>query len=184
MRSIIIFLVIALTLFFSKFSKGKEFKKLIIIKPSSMDILYWINDLPTVHADIIRYAYSRIGTPYRYGGASWTKGIDCSNFTWRLYADLRYHYREYVTTYEMQRIKKEYKGLRAIPLEDAKAGDLLVYGRFGKESWKGHVVALVNEQDEIVVGSHSGHGVQFVRPDEYPCFFGNYPLVKVLRVIQ
>ncbi len=94
---------------------------------------------------LIAYAKQFIGTPYRYGGTSLTKGIDCSSYTQQIYAPFG------VTLNRSSRdqyLQGDYVDKSAlIP------GDLLFYGKSGRVS---HVAIYIGDGQSIHATTTSG----------------------------
>jgi hypothetical protein len=117
----------------------------------------------------------RTGTPYLWGSGDWAKGIDCSHFTMKIFQEVAQPYKEYLTTENLADIS-ESNGLKRVPKEQMRPGDLLVYGFLDEnQKWHGHVVILVDKdytdgtgRRGLVVGSHGGLGVQFITYGGFP----------------
>jgi hypothetical protein len=117
----------------------------------------------------------RTGTAYVWGGSDWNKGIDCSHFTMKVLQEVAQPYNEYLTTRDMIDIV-ESNGLKRVPKNQMRPGDLLVYGFYDADhNWHGHVVVLVDEnyvnsngKRGLVVGSHGGLGVEFIVYGGFP----------------
>lgn len=132
----------------------------------------------------------RRGTPYVWGGASWTEGVDCSHFTQMIYDTVNTRYKKYMETAALRDVTSD-NGLTAIRYEDARPGDLLVYGETDEQgAWHGHVVILIdrnyhdnNGHDGIVLGSHGSVGVQFVTFTGFPEFWRE-PQMKLRNVLR
>lgn len=91
---------------------------------------------------VVDYACRFIGTPYKWGGSSLTKGVDCSGFVMSVYA----HFGIYLPHYDAS-IRK--CGREVSSLSKALPGDVICY--------KGHV-AIYMGNNRIVhsTSSHSG----------------------------
>lgn len=149
---------------------------------------YWGD---SVHKDAILYlSYVREGVPYLFGGNDWTKGIDCSHFTMRIFQELGLYYRYYQSTILLKSIVKE-NGLESVPLSEVKFGDMLVYGFYDKGGeWNGHVVILLDSIFKrgnfsgLVVGAHGGMGVRFLSYKGFPHYYreSSVKLQNVLRL--
>ena len=96
---------------------------------------------------IVNYACQFVGNPYVYGGTSLTEGTDCSGFVMRVYEHFGYQLGR--STYD------QIEDGKAIPVSDAKPGDLLFYG---SASAPGHV-ALYIGNGQIVHASTSTTGI-------------------------
>lgn len=92
---------------------------------------------------IASYAQQFIGNPYRYGGNSLTRGIDCSGFTQQIMAKFGY---------SISRTSSSQAGDgRAVSTSNLRAGDLVFYGDGGSINH----VALYIGGDQVVHASNS-----------------------------
>ncbi len=67
-------------------------------------------------------ALNHLGTVYVYGGESWSSGVDCSGFVYRVFTDAGYSMsRSTASSYRSL-------GCSVSSIESAKPGDLLIYG--------------------------------------------------------
>jgi cell wall-associated NlpC family hydrolase len=95
--------------------------------------------------DIVDYAKSLIGSPYKYAGSSPKTGFDCSGFT-------SYVLKEYKVKVSPASSVQATEG-RAIALDKVLPGDLIFFGEKGRIS---HVAMLVKrEKDKSLVCVHS-----------------------------
>ncbi|HCR31106.1 MAG TPA: hypothetical protein DIV79_13925 [Opitutae bacterium] len=83
--------------------------------------------------------------------------------------------------------------LESVPFEDARPGDLLVYGyRDDKKRWHGHVVILVDKYGHatghkgLVLGAHGGDvmAVQFVTFEGYEENYFKNPRMSLRNVLR
>lgn len=89
--------------------------------------------------EVINYAKQFIGNPYRYGGNSLTKGIDCSGFTQQVMRKSGIHLqRNSAAQYARNGVK--------ISASNLQPGDLLFYGYGGRVS---HVAIYVGNKQVI-----------------------------------
>lgn len=146
------------------------------------------------HYDSLLYLFSvRQGVPFAWGGNSWHRGVDCSHFTMKIFQDLGAYYHNYQTTLTMKNITDS-NGYYRVPIEEARFGDMLVYGTFTSPEepgkWFGHVVILVDKdfvQDDfrgLVIGSHGEEvGVKFISYKGFPLYYRrkDVRLYNVLR---
>jgi cell wall-associated NlpC family hydrolase len=149
---------------------------------------------PKVRKMILK-AQESLSVPYKWGGTSLTKGIDCSNFTWQVCRSIGLPYTRFYSTMVMSRLRGN-EGFERVDFEKARTGDLLVYGyrdQNENDRWRGHVVILVDKSGKatghqgLVLGAHGANirSVQFVTYDGFEDgYFGNpkMKLVNVLRV--
>jgi len=72
--------------------------------------------------EITQKALSRLGTPYNLGGKKWSTGVDCSGFVYLVLSELGYDIHiENAAGYRDL-------GCGVSSIENARAGDLLIYG--------------------------------------------------------
>ena len=143
-----------------------------------------------IHFNTLLYlAKTRQGTPYRWGGRNWLTGVDCSSFTMKIFQDMGVYYKKFQTTYYMRRAKKT-NGYYSIPVEEAAAGDMLVYGTFVRGKWNGHVIILVDPDFRhrdflgLAVGSHGNKvGVRFISYKGFPHYYRR-PDIKLRNVLR
>ena len=142
-----------------------------------------------IHLNTLIYlAMIRQGTPYRWGGRSWLRGVDCSSFTMKIFQDIGAYYKKFQTTSTMRTVKKS-NGYHRISLDEAAAGDMLVYGTY-KGGWNGHVVILVDRDFRhgdfrgLVVGSHGNKvGVRFISYEGFPHYYRR-PDIKLRNILR
>ncbi len=144
-------------------------------------------------ARVIDAARPTLGTPYDWGGEDLRAGVDCSNYTWLLHRGLGLPYRRYLNTRRLAD-HTQGNGLRSVPHDAARPGDLLVYGYHDDNGrWHGHIVILIDPTGEytghpgLALGSHGrpANGVQFVTYPGYTHGYWRRPeqrLHNVLRV--
>ena len=133
-----------------------------------------------------------IGIDYVWGGTKLNKGIDCSNFTWQVFRKAGLPYERFLSTMTLARHRKG-NGLRSISFNEARPGDLLVYGyRDHRKKWHGHVVILVDKDGRttghkgLVLGAHGGD-IMEVQLVTYAGFEKNYfkePRLKLCNVLR
>ena len=137
-----------------------------------------------IHLNTLLYlAMIRQGTPYLWGGRNWLRGVDCSGFTMKIFNDIGVYYKNFQTTHILRRVKKT-NGYYRIPIEEATAGDMLVYGSYKDREWNGHVVILIDPNFRhgdfagLVVGSHGNEvGVRFISYKGFPDYY-RHPTIK------
>ena len=141
---------------------------------------------------LLESAKPTIGVPYQWGGTRLLKGIDCSNYTWQLFRSVGMPYERFLSTMTMSRLRRS-NGLRKIAFQDAKAGDLLVYGyRDESKKWHGHVVILIDKEGRttghkgLVLGAHGGSvgGVQFVTYEGFEDGYFKDPTMRLCNVLR
>ncbi len=93
-------------------------------------------------ADIARFAVQYIGNPYKWGGTSLTNGADCSGFVYAVYRSMGVN---------IPRTGQDKVG-KAVPISEAKAGDVLCYrGHVAIYIGGGRIVHAVNKAQGIRV---------------------------------
>lgn len=100
--------------------------------------------------EVVEYALLHVGNPYRYGGASLTRGTDCSGFTMAVYKKFGYRlsHNAYGQLSGSKRVTVSKKNL--------KAGDLLFYGSSQKSC---NHVALYIGGGKVVHASNPTNGI-------------------------
>jgi len=141
---------------------------------------------------LIDAAKPTIGVPYEWGGSQLQKGVDCSNYTWRLCRKTGLRYDRYLNTRALSRLTEAH-GLRQIPHEEAAPGDLLVYGYWdATNKWHGHVVILVDQDGRntghkgLVLGAHGPpvDEVQFITFTGFDEGFYKTPQKRLHNVLR
>lgn len=146
------------------------------------------------HYDSLLYLFKvRQGVPFAWGGNSWQRGVDCSHFTMKIFQDLGAYYHRYQTTLTMKNITDD-NGYYRVSVEEARFGDMLVYGTFTSPEepgkWFGHVVILIDKDfvqngfRGLVIGSHGEEvGVRFISYKGFPFYYRrkDVRLYNVLR---
>jgi cell wall-associated NlpC family hydrolase len=100
--------------------------------------------------EVIEYAKSFIGKPYKYASADPAKGFDCSGF-------VHYVFKNY--NINLPRGSKEYKALGvALKPEEFKVGDVLVFYGYRDNTHIGHVgiICEANGMNSRFIHSSSG----------------------------
>lgn len=108
--------------------------------------------VPQVAIDLINYAYQFLGNPYKWGGNSLTKGIDCSGFVKQIYAKFGYN---------LPRTSKAFRtGVgTTVSVSNARPGDIFVYkysansGHVAIYIGNGKIIHAANERAGICIGS-------------------------------
>ena len=89
----------------------------------TMSELLYGNGVSDIRVDIVEYAKQFLGNPYKYGGTSLTKGIDCSAFVQAIY-------KKFGISLERTSGAQSKKGT-SISTSDLKPGDLIFYSKNG-----------------------------------------------------
>ena len=114
-------------------------------------------------ADVLAYARSLVGSPYRGGGCT-PKGFDCSGFVQHVFAEAGY------------RLPRSSRGMaqacEPVDLNGAVPGDLLFFaGRDGNKSRIGHVALLLECRAEVLYLIHATErGVVIDRLGDMPYY--------------
>jgi cell wall-associated NlpC family hydrolase len=144
---------------------------------------------------VLAAAKPTIGTPYKWGASDLATGIDCSNYTWRLYRSIGVPYERYLRTWRLASVQRN-AGFHQVTFAEARPGDLLVYGyRDGNREWHGHVVILVDRTGHLtghrglMLGAHGApvSAVRFVTTAGFEEGWFREPemrLVNVLRPVE
>lgn len=89
----------------------------------TMSELQYGNGVSDVRVDMVEYAKQFLGNPYKYGGTSLTKGIDCSAFVQAIY-------KKFGISLERTSGAQSKKGT-TISTSELKPGDLIFYSKNG-----------------------------------------------------
>lgn len=122
-------------------AEGKELETAITL----MEYRYGIG-VTDIQMEICEYARQFVGNPYRWGGASLTKGADCSGFTMSVYANYG------VSLPHSSSAQSKY-GTK-VSLSELQPGDLVFYG--GKRI---HHVAMYIGNGQIVHAQSAKTGI-------------------------
>jgi cell wall-associated NlpC family hydrolase len=126
--------------------------------------------------DLVAYAKTFIGTPYKYGSATPANGLDCSGFIMVVFA----HF-----DVKTPRVSKDYtnEGI-TIKVSEARAGDLILFtGSDNSTGIVGHI-GIVTETGSILtfISSASGKNVGVVLAKLSGYWKTHF--VKVIRVLE
>lgn len=141
---------------------------------------------------VINRGARSLGVTYKWGGASPSKGIDCSNFTWLTYRASGFPYQKFHSTRQMSTMTNA-DGLRKISFDQAKTGDLLIYGYTdAKKKWHGHVVILIDKDGSttghrgLALGAHGGNvrKVAFITYKGYDQGYYKLPQYRLQNVLR
>ena len=124
---------------------------------------------------VVDFAKTLIGTPYRYASTDPKKGFDCSGF-------ITYVFTHFNIVVPRSSIDFTNVG-RALPADSAKAGDLILFtGTDSTEKFVGHMGLVVSNQNKQLEFIHSTSGKKYgvtVTPlNEY--YKGRY--IKTIRI--
>jgi cell wall-associated NlpC family hydrolase len=134
-------------------------------------------DTKNVHAeDVVKFAETLIGIPYRYGSTNPKVGFDCSGFI--TYVFNHFHIKVPRSSIDFTNVGKE------IPLQSAKRGDIILFtGTDSTERFVGHMGIIVSNSDTLrFIHSTSGkqYGVTITPLSKY--YQGRF--VKTIRVFK
>ena len=101
--------------------------------------------------DLLNFAQSLIGTPYRSAASNPSYGFDCSGFVSYVFKNFNF---------EVPRSSCEFIGIgKKVNLADAKPGDIILFTGTSKHSRKiGHVGIIMSNENEEVKFIHSTSG--------------------------
>ena len=175
----------------------KEFKETEIIRiPSTTDIInddtiatnspgslpvlpsrnaQYINTASTTPEELLSYAKTLIGTPYKYASTDPLVGFDCSGFI--TYVFNHFHIAVPRSSIDFTNVEKE------IPLDDAKPGDIVLFtGTDSTSREVGHMGIITSKEngEYFFIHSTSGkaHGVTISSLSKYYSF----RFVKTIRI--
>ena len=115
----------------------------------------------TVREELIAYAYTYLGTPYVYGGSSYS-GTDCSGFTMAVFAKFGYSLSHGASD--------QYYTATSVSSEERQAGDLVFFDTFGGIS---HVGIYLGGGQFIHASSSGGVKVNSLYESYYAaCYLG------------
>lgn len=115
----------------------------------------------TVREELIAYAYTYLGTPYVYGGSSYS-GTDCSGFTMAVFAKFGYSLSHGASD--------QYYAATSVSSEERQAGDLVFFDTFGGIS---HVGIYLGGGQFIHASSSGGVKVNSLYESYYAaCYLG------------
>jgi cell wall-associated NlpC family hydrolase len=134
-------------------------------------------DTKSVHPnELVNFAETLIGTPYRYGSTNPAVGFDCSGFI--TYVFNHFHIKVPRSSIDFTNVGKE------IPTQSAKRGDIILFtGTDSTERFVGHMGIIVSNTDTLkFIHSTSGkqYGVTITPLNKY--YQGRF--VKTLRVFR
>ena len=115
----------------------------------------------TVREELIAYAYTYLGTPYVYGGSSYS-GTDCSGFTMAVFAKFGYSLSHGASD--------QYYAATSVSSEERQAGDLVFFDTFGGIS---HVGIYLGGGQFIHASSSGGVKINSLSESYYAaCYLG------------
>lgn len=125
-----------------------------------------LKDVSKTRKELIEYAVSFVGNPYKWGGNSLTEGVDCSGFTQQIFAKFNIS----LNRCSYQQVANG----REISLEEIKPGDLIFYydnelGRIGH-------VAIYMGDGQVVHAKSTASGITTSNLDYRP----PYKVVNIL----
>ena len=173
-------------------STSLGFSQSVRIVPATQYLVKRASETNATINKLLQTAKPSFGVDYVWGGTQLERGIDCSNFTWQLYRKAGFPYTRFLSTMALAR-HKQGNGLTSISFNEARPGDLLVYGyRDENKKWHGHVVILVDKDGKktghpgLVLGAHGGDimEVQLVTYTGYKKQYFKHPRLKLLNVLR
>ena len=124
--------------------------------------------------DLVRFAETLIGTPYRYGSTNPKLGFDCSGF-------ITYVFNHFGVSVPRSSIDFTEVG-KEVLVPNAKQGDLILFtGTNPAERFVGHMGIVVSNTDTLrFIHSTSGKAMSVVITSLNPYYLGRF--VKVIRI--
>lgn len=123
-----------------------------------------LNKINTPAVQLLTFAKSMVGTPYRYASSNPDKGFDCSGFVSYVFGNFGF---------KVPRSSREFAGTGVpIKLADAKVGDVLIFTGTNPRVRKiGHVGIIYSIKDGDIKFIHStsgkAHGVTVTEFNDY-----------------
>ena len=114
----------------------------------TMSELLYGNGVSDIRVDIVEYAKQFLGNPYKYGGTSLTKGIDCSGFVQAVY-------KKFGIKLERSSSAQASKGTK-ISTSELLPGDLIFYSKNGSINH----VALYIGGGQVIHASCEKYGIR------------------------
>lgn len=114
----------------------------------TMSELMYGNGVSDVRVDMVEYAKQFLGNPYKYGGTSLTKGIDCSAFVQAIY-------KKFGMSLERTSGAQSKQGTK-IDVSDLKPGDLIFYSKNGSIN---HVAMYIGNS-QVIHASCPKYGIR------------------------
>jgi lipoprotein Spr len=129
----------------------------------------------TTPAELVNYACSLAGTPYKYGSKDIKQGFDCSGY-------VTYVFNHFGIS--VPRVSTDFTPVQhAVALKDAKLGDLILFTGTDSANRVGHIGIISSSPGEPLRFMHStsGKGYGVVETDFYTRYYeGRF--VKIIRV--
>jgi len=130
----------------------------------------------TTPDELVNYACSLAGTPYKYGSKDIQQGFDCSGYVTYVFNHFGIR---------VPRVSTDFTSVQhAVPLEDAKLGDLILFtGTDSTNRIVGHMGIISSTPGEPLRFMHStsGKGYGVVETDFYTRYYESR-YVKIIRV--
>ncbi len=110
-------------------------------------------DHSSLRKELVRYALLHEGSPYKYGGSSLTKGVDCSGFIQAVFRA------KGILLPRTSRLQA--KSGRVIPLNALQPGDLIFYRKNGRVN---HVALYIGDE-RVIHASNTKSGIKISEYD-------------------
>ncbi len=114
------------------------------VSPGLNSSEHFSGDLSGKQAEMLQYAVSWLGTPYRYGGSK-RSGVDCSGFVLQVYKSIGLKL--------PRTAARQYNFTRKIPSSSRRAGDLVFFRKYSRIS---HVGIYIGNNKMIHSSSSRG----------------------------
>jgi murein DD-endopeptidase / murein LD-carboxypeptidase len=157
---------------------SKTQKAARILTPVQKEHITYINTGNTTPADLVNFACSLAGTPYKYGSADPKDGFDCSGYM--TYVFNHFHIMVPRTSVDFTPVQHPVK------LQDAKLGDLILFtGTDSTDRTVGHMGIISSTPGEPLRFMHATSGRQHavMESDFYTPYYESR-FVKVIRVFS
>ena len=144
-----------------------------VIMPSSQTI----NTANVKPAEIVKFAKSLIGVPYRFGSVNPKVGFDCSGF-------ITYVFNHFNISVPRSSVDFTNVG-KAVPVELAKSGDIILFtGTDSTEGYVGHMGIVVSNDNDELQFIHSTSGKAYGVTISPLSVYYKSRFIKTIRVFK
>ncbi len=146
------------------------------IPPYQAEHITKIQTGKTTPDELVNFACSMVGTPYKFGSTDPAEGLDCSGF-------VTYVFNHFNIT--VPRVSTDFTLVQhAVPLQDAKLGDLILFtGTDSTDRVVGHMGIISSTPGEPLRFMHSTSGKEDgVVETDFANIYYESRFVKVVRV--
>lgn len=152
-----------------------EVKSIVVIKKSVPPVTI---DTKNIQPEqVVAFAKTLIGVPYKYGSVDKEKGLDCSGFIWYVFNHFKI---------KAPRISYEYTNAgKEVSLKECKKGDLILFtGSDAKSGVVGHLGMIVENSNNKITFIHSASGGNKGVMESHLITYFRQRFVKVNRVFN